>query len=93
MFADDWDSIFASLDEPLSPTATKVEETPKSPIQSQSSPRPSVASAGRALTEEGTHDDPILKNLTGMGYSRKDALNALEKYDYNLERVSPAVTG
>ena len=43
---------------------------------------------GRALTEEGAHDDPILKNLTSMGYSRQDALQALEKYDYNLERVS-----
>jgi epidermal growth factor receptor substrate 15 len=46
------------------------------------------AAPGRALTEEGEHDDPILKNLTGMGYSRPDALAALEKYDYNLERVS-----
>lgn len=49
-------------------------------------PRP--AGPGRALTEDGEHDDPILKNLTSMGYSRGDALNALEKYDYNLERVS-----
>jgi epidermal growth factor receptor substrate 15 len=49
-------------------------------------PRP--AGPGRALTENGEHDDPILKNLTSMGYSRGDALNALEKYDYNLERVS-----
>lgn len=53
---------------------------------SMESPRPD--GPGRALTEDGTHDDPILKNLTSMGYSRKDALNALEKYDYNLERVS-----
>ena len=43
---------------------------------------------GRALTEAGVHDDPILKNLTGMGYTRTDAVAALEKYDYNLERVS-----
>lgn len=49
-------------------------------------PRPTAP--GRALTEDGEHDDPILKNLTSMGYSRGDALNALEKYDYNLERVS-----
>ncbi|KAK4152607.1 hypothetical protein C8A00DRAFT_34697 [Chaetomidium leptoderma] len=47
---------------------------------------------GRALTEEGEHDDPILKNLTGMGYSRTDALAALEKYDYNLDRVSTTTT-
>ncbi|KAK4038143.1 tubulin alpha chain [Parachaetomium inaequale] len=46
------------------------------------------AAPGRALTEEGEHDDPILKNLTGMGYARGDALAALEKYDYNLERAA-----
>ncbi|KAK2606819.1 hypothetical protein N8I77_005544 [Diaporthe amygdali] len=49
-------------------------------------PRPNAP--GRALTEDGEHDDPILKNLTSMGYSRGDALNALEKYDYNLERAA-----
>ncbi|KAL2261953.1 hypothetical protein VTK26DRAFT_2910 [Humicola hyalothermophila] len=43
---------------------------------------------GRALTEDGEHDDPIVKNLTGMGYSRADAVAALEKYDYNLERAA-----
>ncbi len=48
-------------------------------------PRPEF---GRALTEAGVHDDPILKELRDMGYERKDALAALEKYDYNLERVS-----
>jgi epidermal growth factor receptor substrate 15 len=51
------------------------------------------AGPGRALTEGGEHDDPILKNLTGMGYSRKEALAALEKYDYNLERVSSSLGG
>lgn len=47
---------------------------------------------GRALTESGEHDDPIVKNLTSMGYSRQDAVKALEKYDYNLERVSCSYT-
>jgi epidermal growth factor receptor substrate 15 len=51
------------------------------------------AAPGRALTEGGEHDDPILKNLTGMGYSREAALAALEKYDYNLERVSSSLGG
>lgn len=49
---------------------------------------PEKPQLGRALTEAGEHDDPILKNLTMMGYERKAALAALEKYDYNLERVS-----
>lgn len=81
----DWDSIFADLDEPNTAAANETEK-PTSP--DQSSGRPGLQNAGRALTQEGVHDDPILKNLTGMGYSRNDALNALEKYDYNLERVS-----
>lgn len=90
----DWDAIFASLDD--APPA----ETAGSPLPPGSSggPAPDAAkdnnslarpsAPGRALTEDGEHDDPILKNLTSMGYSRADALSALEKYDYNLERVS-----
>ncbi|KAH8195357.1 hypothetical protein TruAng_010464 [Truncatella angustata] len=82
----DWDSIFADLDEPSAAANTQIEK-PGSP-DATSSGRPSLQNAGRALTKEGVHDDPILKNLTGMGYSRTDALNALEKYDYNLERAA-----
>ena len=36
------------------------------------------------------HDDPILKRLVDMGYDRNHALAALEKYDYDIERVSKA---
>ncbi|KAK4464651.1 tubulin alpha chain [Cladorrhinum samala] len=88
----DWDAIFAGLDE--TPTASSVTlasgdgsaKEAGGNAGAASSARPNVP--GRALTEEGEHDDPILKNLTSMGYSRKDSLAALEKYDYNLERVS-----
>lgn len=80
----DWDSIFADLDEP---NATAANESGKPHTLDESSDRPNLQNSGRALTQEGVHDDPILKNLTGMGYSRIAALNALEKYDYNLERV------
>jgi epidermal growth factor receptor substrate 15 len=79
----DWDAIFDGFDDtprPSSPPAGASNGTTKEP------PRP--AAPGRALTEEGEHDDPILKNLTSMGYSRSDALSALEKYDYNLERAA-----
>ena len=77
----DWDAIFASLDD--APAASPT--TANAPPAQESAQRPEI---GRALTQEGEHDDPILKNLTSMGYSRTDALSALEKYDYNLERVS-----
>lgn len=98
----DWDAIFAGLDAPgdgaaaaagnAGPAATSTEETkPASQnLTVASADRPSTI--GRALTEEGTHDDPIVKDLTAMGYSRKDAIVALEKYDYNLERVSLPVS-
>jgi epidermal growth factor receptor substrate 15 len=86
----DWDAIFAGLDDPA-PAATSTETTTDKALGNGTSSnavpkeRPQI---GRALTEAGEHDDPILKNLTGMGYPRKQALAALEKYDYNLERVS-----
>jgi len=79
----DWDALFDGFDDtprPSSPPAANTNGT------AQEAPRP--AAPGRALTAEGTHDDPILKNLTSMGYSRTDALAALEKYDYNLERAA-----
>lgn len=97
----DWDAIFAGLDGPVPAIVTQQAESPdldnssaptapasstnnNASLGTTSKQRPEV---GRALTETGVHDDPILKNLTGMGYARNDALAALEKYDYNLERV------
>ncbi|KAL7624237.1 hypothetical protein AAE478_005796 [Parahypoxylon ruwenzoriense] len=82
----DWEALFSNFDSSNDTAAKKVGDNNKSPVQSQSSGRPSTA--GRALSDEGKHDDPIVKNLTGMGYSRTDAVNALEKYDYNLERAA-----
>jgi epidermal growth factor receptor substrate 15 len=83
--AHDWDAIFASLDDAAPPSShPAIGQAVTKETGSGGRPGP----PGRALTEEGEHDDPILKNLTSMGYSRTDALSALEKYDYNLERVS-----
>jgi epidermal growth factor receptor substrate 15 len=47
-----------------------------------------MPSLGRAISTGTEHDDPILKKLTGMGYDRNDALSALEKYDYDISKVS-----
>ena len=89
----DWDAIFASLDDgqnapsPQAPAPTDAAAAPTSGDGNKKEPeRPNPP--GRLLTDVGVHDDPILINLTSMGYSRQDALMALEKYDYNLERVS-----
>ncbi|KAF2397204.1 hypothetical protein EJ06DRAFT_166024 [Trichodelitschia bisporula] len=48
---------------------------------------PEPPKLGRALSEGTEHDDPILKRLTTMGYPRPAALGALEKYDYDFEKV------
>ncbi|GAB0144009.1 hypothetical protein EsHS_00004506 [Epichloe bromicola] len=85
----DWDAIFAGLDEPPSNVTPPgvVEGSGSTSHHGKNGPeRPSAP--GRALTEKGEHDDPILKSLTGMGYTRTDAVSALEKYDYNLEKAA-----
>ncbi|KAL7798337.1 endocytic protein [Trichoderma ceciliae] len=83
----DWDAIFSTLDSPSTPAAQPVHNNNTGPTNEENTdPRPPPP--GRALTEAGEHDDPILKNLTGMGYSRPAALAALEQYDYNLERAA-----
>jgi epidermal growth factor receptor substrate 15 len=84
----DWEALFASLDDgpaatPAAAATTTTTTSGNGTTKEADRPGP----PGRALTEDGLHDDPILKNLTSMGYSRADAVNALEKYDYNLERV------
>ncbi|KAG6007891.1 hypothetical protein E4U21_005369 [Claviceps maximensis] len=87
----DWDAIFAGLDEPTNVAAPAVPtaeggsgETNATNENSLDRPPP----PGRALTEKGEHDDPILKSLTSMGYARADAVAALESYDYNLEKAA-----
>ncbi len=36
---------------------------------------------------DSANDDPILKRLTGMGFARDPSLAALEKFDYNIDKV------
>ncbi|KAL8792082.1 MAG: hypothetical protein Q9195_005337 [Heterodermia aff. obscurata] len=47
--------------------------------------KPSLA---RAVSSGTEHDDPILKRLTGMGYPREESLRALERFDYNIDKVT-----
>ena len=91
----DWDEIFSGLDKPS--TAQNGGRDPFAlggPSQSLQAPAGSSTQPGRPQTlaraiSTGTeHDDPILKTLTSMGYARDKALNALEKYDYNLDKAS-----
>ncbi|KFY26800.1 hypothetical protein V493_03852 [Pseudogymnoascus sp. VKM F-4281 (FW-2241)] len=89
----DWDAIFSGLDGAPNPSVTAVGDEIKTGTAAENGAAKAPAKEerpeiGRALTENGEHDDPLLKNLTLMGYSRKDALAALEKYDYNLDRAA-----
>lgn len=47
-------------------------------------PKPPLSRGVSTATE---HDDPIVKRLTGMGYSRDASVEALERFDYNLDKV------
>lgn len=48
---------------------------------------PTKPALARAVSSGTEHDDPILKRLTGMGYPREESLRALEKFDYNIDKV------
>lgn len=92
----DWDAIFAGLDNPSSTNEANATKAPEVPA------RPNGTSAGaldgglkmgeNGLVQSGAEDDdPILKRLIGMGFAREESLGALEKYDYNIDKVrSPA---
>ena len=93
----DWDAIFSSLEnsqtektgrEPSSELGKSVFDSLDEQPSSSSAKQPQMPQLGRALTTGTEHDDPILKKLTGMGYPRADALAALEKFDYDINKVS-----
>ena len=80
-----------SAAQPAAPNARVAENppTPTSPASVATAKPAQTAQLGRAMTPGTEHDDPILKRLTGMGYARADALNALEMYDYDINKASP----
>ncbi|KAL8806453.1 MAG: hypothetical protein Q9182_001368 [Xanthomendoza sp. 2 TL-2023] len=83
----DWDAIFAGLDTPQNNGVASGSAPPgdqKIPPNTQSSKPPMV----RGLSMGTEHDDPIVKDMTTMGFKRDDCVMALEKYDYNLDKVS-----
>ncbi|OAP61891.1 hypothetical protein AYL99_04094 [Fonsecaea erecta] len=73
-----------------SPTPAIVAPPPASSPPRSKAERPQI---GRALSTGTEHDDPILKRLTAMGWSREESLAALEKFDYNIDKVSFAQFG
>lgn len=72
--AHEWDALFAPLDNSKPDTGEDSNE--------EKSKKP-----GWALNNDTGEDDLILQRLTGMGFTRDESLDALEKYDYNLDKV------
>lgn len=96
----DWDAIFSGLDTPAPQVETGFggaamggvgagQRQPQGQQQeTQKSSSQAMPQLGRAISTGSEHDDPILKRLTGMGYGRQQALDALEKFDYDINKVS-----
>lgn len=82
----DWDALFAPLG------GSKAPESGSSggskPAQSPSPTAPQNRQPGWALAADSGEDDMILQRLTSMGYPRDESLAALEKFDYNLDKVN-----
>ncbi|KAJ5787067.1 hypothetical protein N7457_002057 [Penicillium paradoxum] len=77
--AHEWDALFAPLENSKPSTG---EET-----NGDKSKQP-----GWALNNDSGEDDLILQRLTGMGFTRDDSLDALEKFDYNLDKAVDYLT-
>lgn len=93
----DWDALFAPLGSNNAPSqpapepqarAVEFSPPPPPPRDPVSASKPQRPQPGRALSTGTEHDDPILKRLTAMGWSREDSLAALERFDYNIDKVS-----
>lgn len=76
----DWDALFAPLNKPGQENGDKSAEKADS--------RP----PGWALTADAGEDDQTLQRLMSMGYPRDEALAALEKFDYNIEKAADYLT-
>jgi epidermal growth factor receptor substrate 15 len=81
---DPWETNGTNGARPASPQSATTTTTAKPTVTPAPAP-------GVAITPGEEHDDPILKRLTGMGYTRGAALDALEKYDYDINKVSASV--
>ncbi|KAL9604223.1 MAG: hypothetical protein Q9219_000621 [cf. Caloplaca sp. 3 TL-2023] len=82
----DWDAIFAGLDTPQSSVVTS---DPSQPLNQNGPPQlgDNKPPLNRGLSVGTEHDDPLVKDLTNMGFKRDDCVKALEKYDYDQDKA------
>ncbi len=97
----DWDAIFSNLESSQTDKGSHSQQAStdfgksvfdtldkeEAAASSSKGLSPAMPQLGRAISSGTEHDDPILKKLTGMGYPRNDALSALEKFDYDINKV------
>lgn len=99
--AHDWDALFSVLDEakgqgaagksdanPATTAPPTSTEPSQASVPATASPATQAKPPGWALSTDPGEDDFILQRLTAMGYARDESLAALEKFDYNLDKVS-----
>ncbi|KAJ5502510.1 Calcium-binding EF-hand [Penicillium fimorum] len=75
----EWDALFAPLEN-------------SKPDPGEDSDGAKSKQPGWALNNDTGEDDLILQRLTGMGFTRDESLDALEKYDYNLDKAADHLT-
>ncbi|KAL1981013.1 hypothetical protein VTN96DRAFT_3237 [Rasamsonia emersonii] len=85
----DWDAIFAPLSGAKAPESEG--NGTANPSESKTPPTSENRQPGWALAAD-TEDDLILQRLTSMGYPRDEALAALEKFDYNIDKAADYLT-
>lgn len=77
----DWDALFSGLEAP------KKADSGESDAKDSDGATGTAQSPGWALNVDTGEDDLILQRLTSMGYPRDESLAALEKFDYNIDKV------
>ncbi|KAI4171242.1 MAG: hypothetical protein LQ343_004448 [Gyalolechia ehrenbergii] len=82
----DWDAIFAGLDTPQN---NGVQSEPSQPLNQNGPPQlqGNKPALDRGVSVTTEHDDPLVKDLTSMGFQRDDCVRALEKYDYDQDKA------
>ncbi|KAI4116773.1 MAG: hypothetical protein LQ345_002865 [Seirophora villosa] len=81
----DWDAIFAGLDTPQNNGVQPAQQLGQNGPPQLPGGKPAL---NRGMSMGTEHDDPLVKDLTSMGFKRDECVKALEKFDYNQEKVS-----
>lgn len=82
----DWDALFAPLDN-INPGASGAAPPAEPAFGGGGGGGGDRKEPGWALNTDIQEDDLILQRLTGMGFPRNESLSALERFDYNIDKV------